>query len=112
MKICIGYSELSCVLWWYSFTYNTHSSYPFHVPYHAQLQTHTNHILFHHYSMTILEILQEDTLQMYLVIFPDKTPNFGNLWTEIDSCEIQTKFIRPGVLYKNPKALISHIQKK
>jgi hypothetical protein len=82
MKICIGYSELSCVLWWYSFTYNTHSSYPFHVPYHAQLQTHTNHILFHHYSMTILEILQEDTLQLYLVIFPDKTPNFGNLWTE------------------------------
>jgi hypothetical protein len=52
--------------------------------------------------MTILEILQEDTIQMDPVISPDKTPNFGNFWTEIDSCEIQTKFIRPGVVvYKS-----------
>lgn len=111
LMICIGYSELRCVLWWYSFTCNTHSSYPFHVPYHAQLQTHTHHIPFHHYSTTILEILCKDSLKFDLMIFPDKPPNFGNCGTEIDSCEIQTKFITPGVLYMNPKALISHIQK-
>jgi hypothetical protein len=70
-----------------------------------------NHIPFHNYSTAILEILHEDSLQLDLVIFPDKTPNFGNFWTEMDSCEIQTKFITPGVLYMNPKALISHIQK-
>ena len=111
MKISIGYSKLRCVLWWYSFTCNTHSSYPFHVPYHAQVQTHINDIPFHHYSMTILEILHEDSLQLDLVVFPDKTSNFGNFWAEIDSCGIQTKFITPGVLYMNPKALTSHIQK-
>jgi hypothetical protein len=61
--------------------------------------------------MTILEILHEDSLQLDRVIFPDKTPNSGNFWTEIDSCEIQTKFITPGVPYMNPKELISHIQK-
>jgi hypothetical protein len=61
--------------------------------------------------MTILEILQEDTLQLDLVIFPDKTTNFWYFWTEINNCEIQTKFIRPGVLYINPKTIISHIQK-
>jgi len=50
-------------------------------------------------------------MQLDLVFFPDKTPNFGNCGTEIDSCEIQTKFITPGVLYMNRKGLISHIQK-
>jgi hypothetical protein len=70
-----------------------------------------NHIPFHRYSTEILEILHKGSLQLDLVIFPDKAPNFGNFWTEIDSCEIQTTFITPGVLYMNPKALISHIQK-
>lgn len=61
--------------------------------------------------MSILEILNKDSVKLDLVIFPNKPPNFGNCGTEIDSCEIQTKFITPGVLYMNPKALISHIQK-